>query len=398
MKISIAITLLLLINIITGNENTKNEDELYKKAIDLSQKFIIIDTHIDVPYRIINRWEDISQKTKSGHFDYVRAKKGGLNAAFMSIYIPSSNEGTGKAKPLAVSLINAVEKFQNNWPDKFAVAVSTEDIKTQFDKGLISLPMGMENGSPIEGDLSNIKYFYNRGIRYITLCHSKDNHICDSSYDTSRTWRGLSPFGKKVVEEMNRLGIMVDVSHVSDDAFYDVIKTSKVPVIASHSSCRVFTPGFERNMSDEMIKAIAKNGGIIQITFGTEFLSGEYRSRIRPAKKYLKENKISEWSSIGESYLNNFIKENNIPISSAKDIANHIDHVVKLVGINFVGLGSDFDGVNFLPSDVQDVSYYPNIIFELLKLGYSDDDIQKICSENFLRVWKQNEIAAKILK
>lgn len=394
MKVCTQLLIFLLIPLLIIAQPNDKEDVLYKKAVELAHKFIIIDTHIDVPNRLKNRWEDISQKTKGGHFDYVRAKAGGLNAPFMSIYIPARLEKSG-AKKLADSLIDMVEGFQKKWPDKFTVAVSTDDIKNQFEKGLMSLPMGMENGAPIEGDLKNLKYFYDRGIRYITLCHSKDNHICDSSYDTARTWKGLSPFGEKVIAEMNRLGIMVDISHVSDDTFYDVLKIAKAPVIASHSSCRHFTPGFERNMSDDMIKALTKNGGVIQISFGTEFLLNEFRRKMQPAKDYLKSNNISEWSDKGEAYLDNHIKENNVPFGTAKDVAAHIDRVVKLVGINYAGLGSDFDGVNYLPENVSDASCFPNIIFELLKLGYTDDDIEKICSGNILRVWKQVEDLSK---
>ncbi|MBU2492172.1 MAG: dipeptidase [Bacteroidetes bacterium] len=369
----------------------KKDISLFNKALELAQKYIIIDTHIDLPSELKNNFSDITKETESGCFDFVRAKEGGLNVPFMSIYTSANLVKKGESKKAADRLIDIVEEMRNRWPDKFAIAVSTKDIKQQFEKGLISMPMGMENGSPIEDNLDNLKYFYNRGIRYITLCHSKDNLICDSSYDTDRTWRGLSPFGEKVISEMNGLGIMIDISHVSDDTFYDVLKLTKAPVIASHSSCRNFTPGFERNMSDEMIKALANNGGVIQITFGTEFLSNEFRTKIRPAKNYLKSNKLNEWSGKGKTYLDNYINENNIQIASAKDIAVHIDHVVKLVGINHVGIGSDFEGVNYLPVNVNDVSCYPNVIYELLKLGYTDDDIQKICSGNILRVWEQVE-------
>lgn len=382
---------LLLLFSITLLANGNDNDPLYEKAVELSQNILIIDTHIDIPERLSSHWEDISKRTKGGHFDYVRAKQGGLNAPFMSIYISARYQGTGKAKPLADSLINMVEGFQKKWPDKFAVAVSTDDVLSQFNAGLMSLPMGMENGAPIEGDLSNLKYFYDRGIRYITLCHSKDNLICDSSYDTTHTWNGLSPFGKKVVAEMNRLGIMIDISHVSDDTFWDVLKITKAPLIASHSSCRFFTPGFERNMSDDMIKALGKNGGVIQINFASDFISGKFRKSIRPAIKYLRSIKVSSYSPEGQAYIEKYKKENNIIHITAKDIAVNIDHAVKLAGIDHVGIGSDFDGVDMVPDDVSDASKYPNVIYELLKMNYSEEDIQKICSGNILRVWKAVE-------
>src|SRR5690606_17628205 len=175
-------------------------------------------------------------------------------------------------------MIDLVDEIAKSLPDKYALAFTPADIQQNFAQGKISLPMGMENGAPIGKSLANIQYFFDRGIRYITLTHSKDNQICDSSYDNARTWNGLSPFGVEVVKEMNRVGIMVDISHVSDSAFYDVLRATTVPVIASHSSCRHFTPGFERNMSDDMIRALAKNGGVIQINFGASFLDSTARA------------------------------------------------------------------------------------------------------------------------
>jgi membrane dipeptidase len=254
--------------------------------------------------------------------------------------------------------------------------------------------MGMENGSPIEGKIENLKYFYDRGIRYITLAHAKSNHISDSSYDPERRWNGLSTFGEEVVKEMNRLGIMVDVSHLTDSAFYDVLKITKVPIIASHSSCRYFTPGFERNMSDEMIKALAENGGVIQINFGSEFLSGEIMNRKKQISSYItkhtRENNLT--GDEARKFRQQYLKENHPGYADVKDAVAHIDHVVKLVGIDHAGLGSDFDGVgDSLPEGLKDVSQYPNLIYELLKAGYSDEDIKKICSDNVLRVWSAVE-------
>ena len=234
------------------------EKDLRTMADSLAKNIMIIDTHIDVPYRLSEHWEDISKRTKRGNFDYVRAKEGGLNVAFMSIYTSAELAEKGTSKSEAEKLITMVKNIVKENPGKFELAMSVADVKKQFNTGVISLPMGMENGSPIEDKIDNLKYFYDKGIRYITLTHFKNNRICDSSTEEVKKWNGLSPFGKKVIEEMNRLGIMIDVSHISDDAFYQVLKISKAPVIASHSSCRFFTPGWERNMSDEMIKALQK--------------------------------------------------------------------------------------------------------------------------------------------
>lgn len=372
---------------------------LKEKAHHLAQKFIIVDTHVDVPYRLQEKMEDISVRTQGGDFDYVRAKAGGLNAPFISIYVPADREPKGTAKALADSLIDMVEKIAQDSPDKFAVAKSVADVRAQFNKGLISFPMGMENGAPVQGKLENLQHFYDRGIRYITLAHSKSNHLSDSSYDTTRHWHGLSPFGKKVVGEMNRLGIMVDVSHISEEAFYQVVEISEAPVIASHSSCRFFTPGWERNMDDEMVKALAKNGGVIQVNFGSSFLNDTYRKTEEKMWKYFEEHKLAANSEEGKAYAKKFREENNLKHADVSEVAAHIDHVAKLVGIDHVGFGSDFDGVgDSLPTGLKSVEDYPNIIFELLKMGYSERDIEKVCSGNLLRVWSEVEKAAKTLQ
>ena len=248
-----------------------------EKAIQLAKDNILIDTHIDVPYRIHNKWDDVSKATERGDFDYPRAIEGGLNAPFMSIYIPAhlEFEGKGKSYELANQLIDMMEALAYRAPDKFAIADSVADVEQQFKNGVMSLAMGMENGSPIEGELKNLHHFYERGVRYITLAHSQSNHISDSSYDIRRKWKGLSPFGKELVQEMNNVGMLIDVSHISDDAFYQVMDISNVPVIASHSSLRKYTPGFERNMDDDMLLALKKNGGVIQINFGSSFVTNQ---------------------------------------------------------------------------------------------------------------------------
>jgi membrane dipeptidase len=372
--------------------------ELRAKADSLARSFIIIDTHVDLPYRLVKKMEDVSKRTVRGEFDYPRAIEGGLNAAFMSIYTPSNLEAVGKSKKEADKMINLVEKLASEHPDKFKIAYSVADVTKQSGKNLIYFPLGMENGSPVEGDLYNLKYFYDKGIRYITLVHSKNNHISDSSYDKKRKWNGLSPFGKKVIEEMNRLGIMVDVSHISDSAFLQVMKISKAPVIASHSSCRYFTPGWERNMSDEMIKLLAEKGGVIQINFGSMFLRDDIRKKsnkiIEHIAKYNEENNPT--GEEANEYRNKYLKEHHPGYADIKDVVNHIDHVVKLVGVDHVGLGSDFEGVgDSLPIGLKDVSDYPNLILELLQLGYSDEEIKKICGGNILRVWSEVEMLSK---
>jgi len=367
------------------------EKEMRAKAKDLSQKFIIIDTHIDAPFRLHREWKNLADSTDRD-FDYPKAMAGGLNVPFMAIFVPASTEGSDQSTWMADSMITLVENLATANPDKFKVVNSVQQIRDNVAPGMVCLAMGMENGSPVNNNLANLKHFYDRGIRYITLAHSKWNHICDSSYDEDKHWNGLSPFGEEVVKEMNRLGIMVDISHVSDSAFYDVLKITKAPVIASHSSCRFFTPGFERNLSDEMIKLVANNGGVVQITFGSSFVNNTYRLKMDSLSVVLKEQKLSYWSHDAINIIEKYKKEHHIKFADVSEIAAHIDHVVKIAGIDYVGLGSDFDGVgNTLPTGLKDVSGFPNIIYELLKLGYSDEDIEKVCSGNILRVWSEVE-------
>lgn len=368
--------------------------EVSDKAKQLATQNIIVDGHIDVPYRIFDEWADVTSATSDGDFDYPRAKQGGLNAPFMSIYVPASLDNSSQSTQLANQLIDSVEAMVYRAPDKFAIARSTNDVREHFKQGLISLPMGMENGSPIQGELANLEHFYARGIRYITLAHSQSNHISDSSYDLRRQWKGLSPFGKKLITAMNDIGMLVDISHVSDDAFYQVMELSAVPVIASHSSLRKFTPGFERNMSDDMIKALGENNGIVMINFGSGFVSKEARKwrdgLAKASNAYAKEHgKDAEGLA---DFEQQYREQNPYPYSSLDDVLDHIDHVVSLIGIEHVGIGSDYDGVgDSLPTDLKDVAAYPNLVQGLLDRGYSDKDIRGLLGENFLRVWQTVE-------
>jgi membrane dipeptidase len=367
-----------------------------EKAIKLAHDTILIDTHIDVPYRIHDKWADVTKATDDGDFDYPRAVKGGLNAPFMSIYIPAhlEFEGKGKSFQLANQLIDGMEAIAFRAPDKFAIASSTSDIETQFKQGKISIAMGMENGSPIEGDMQNLQHFFDRGVRYITLAHSQSNHISDSSYDIRRKWKGLSPFGKKLVTEMNNIGMLIDVSHISDDAFYQVMALSNTPVIASHSSLRKYTPGFERNMNDEMLLALKENGGVIQINFGSSFVTskaGAWYDQMKTKKEAVKK----QGTKVSKDFDAMYRAKNPFPFASLTQVLDHIDHVVKLIGIDHVGIGSDYDGVgDSLPIGLKDVSSYPNLVQGLMDRGYSDTDIKKILSGNTLRVWQQAEAYA----
>ncbi|MBN1805886.1 MAG: membrane dipeptidase [Sedimentisphaerales bacterium] len=384
-----------------GQAKVMTDIQMKKKANELAKEYMIIDTHQDVPYRLLKKMEDISQRTEGGDFDYPRARQGGLDVVFMAVYVPAEYEDTGGARAFADMAINKIEGLAQKWPDKFIMAGSVKEVKEQFGGDRISIALGMENGSPIEGDLDNLKYFYDRGIRYITLAHSECNHICDSSFDEKRTWNGLSPFGVEVVAEMNRLGMLIDVSHVSDKTFYQIMELSKAPVAATHSSCRHFTPGWERNMDDDMIKLLAEKGGVIQINFGSMFLSEKinkaYQLRSKKVSEYFKTNNVPKEEK--DKYIEEYVKKHPLGDADISDVVAHIDHVVKLVGIEHVGLGSDFDGVGGqLPVGLKDVSCYPNLIYELLKKGYTGEDIKKICAGNFLRVWSDVERTARQLQ
>jgi membrane dipeptidase len=355
----------------------ESAEDLQARAETLAHELLIVDTHVDVPYRLEEEWEDVSQRTEKGDFDYPRAVAGGLDAPFMSIYVPARYEDDG-ARDVADRLIDMVEKIADEHPDQFAIATSPAEVRAVVESGRIALPMGMENGSPIEGDLANVRHFYDRGIRYITLAHGESNHISDSSYDQERPWEGLSDFGREVVAEMNRLGIMVDVSHLSDDAFWDVIEASEAPVI----------------------RRLAENGGMILINFGSGFLLEEAQKQSvamwTERTAFMEEHGYARDAPEVEEWMRKRREEDPTIYADVSDVADHIDHVVELVGVDHVGIGSDFDGVgDSLPTGLKDVSYYPNLIRVLLERGYSEEDVAKIAGENLMRVWTEVERVAR---
>ncbi|GMU96693.1 dipeptidase [Ignavibacterium album] len=399
--ITILSGLLLTISVDAQFDSGKIDSDLMLKAHQLAKEILIIDTHIDLPDWLYDEWFDVSTSSDYGEFDFVRANEGGLNVAFMSVYTSPQLEIEGKSKLKADSLIRIVERIEQLYPDKFKIVRSISDIDRFKNSNKILLALGMENGSPIESDLDNLRKYYQQGIRYITLSHYKSNHICDSANDPERKWNGLSPFGEEVVKEMNRLGIMIDVSHISDSTFYDVMRLSTAPVIASHSCCRFFTPGFERNISDEMILELAKNGGVVQIAFAGFFLREDINKRYlqgeEEIKEHLKNFNITPGTDSAWQYESQYWKENPVGQATVEDVANHIDHIVKLVGVDYVGIGSDFNGVGeHLPIGLEDTSRYPNLIYELLRRGYTEKDIRKIFGENLIRVWRQVEEAAAV--
>ena len=393
-RASIMVVLMFSITAVSADQDSLNE-----KARRIAQQYLLTDTHIDVPYRLHAGWVDVTESATDGQFDYPRAVQGGLNLPFMSIYTPAEMEAEGGSFELANQLIDSVEAMVGRAPEKFMLVGSVADARQAMQEGKVGLAMGMENGSPIDNKIENVQFFADRGISYITLTHGLSNQLSDSSYDDNHAWDGLSPFGKDVIREMNRVGVMVDISHVSDAAFWQTLEVTGAPVIASHSSARKFTPGFERNMSDEMIVALAKNGGVIQINWGSSFLTEKanaYSTEFWETRKaWAKEHGFDEDSPEVKAYAKEYKEKRPYPYATLAEVADHFDHVIKLTGIDHVGLGSDFDGVgDSLPIGLKDVSQYPNLVAEFLRRGYSEEDIAKILGGNLLRVWSAVEAYA----
>ncbi|MBB1060362.1 dipeptidase [Marilutibacter spongiae] len=372
-------------------------------AEKLARDAVIVDTHIDAPGQLMSKWADLDGEAPDREFDYPRARAGGLDVAFMSIYTSAGQDEAGTAWGVANQMIDAVEALVQRHPDKFALLRSPGDVARLRKGGKVLLPLGMENGAPIGKDLSNIAFFFDRGIRYITLAHSANNALADSSYQRDKKWNGLSPLGRQAVAEMNRLGIMVDVSHLSDDAAAQAIELSTVPVIASHSAFRHFTPGFERNISDALAKQLAAKGGVVQLAFGNGFVdpasaqdlqdyfvaaeAWEQANAARAAAGQPLQTEAefdAEWKA---SHPNR-----TVPIDAVLD---QVDHGVALVGIDHLGIGSDFDGVSGnLPSGLKTVADYPRLVAGLQARGYSDADIRKLLGGNLLRTWQAVEDGA----
>lgn len=362
-----------------------------EQARQLAQRYLIADTHIDVPYRLQDAWADVTKGTEDGDFDYPRAKAGGLDLVFMSIYTPAGYEGPGGHWQLANVLIDGVEAMAARAPEKFVVVSEPDQATAAKAAGKIALALGMENGSPIR-TVEDVQFFHDRGVRYVTLAHSLSNAISDSSYDEARPNDGLSDFGREVVAEMNRLGMLVDVSHLSDKAIQDVLAITKDPVVATHSSARHFTPDWERNLSDELIKAIADNGGVVHINFGSSFLTqdanGWFDEFAAAREAFIAEQAVERGSEAVAAFSTNYREQKPFPYANVDDVVEHIEHVIKLTSVDHVGLGSDYDGVgDSLPEGLKDVSTFPNLIAALLAKGYSEGDIEKILGGNLMRAW-----------
>ena len=351
----------------------------------------VLDSHCDTPSQIL-RLRDLSLDNEYAHVDFPKLRRGGVDAAFFALYVPAAlDSDPEKAYDYAMKLLDGVDRTLVSNPSLAALAVTEEQALANKDGGLFSVFIGLENASPID-TLDKLKVLYDKGVRYVTLCHSANNAICDSCAPKVKKWGGLSPFGKDLVAEMNRLGILVDVSHVSDDTFYDVLKYSTKPVVATHSCCRALC-NHPRNMTDDMIRTLAAAGGVIQINFYPLFLDGGFSkvladSGIEERGELIEKEFIADPANPVKRAAWNQIQAElqALPRPSYKLIADHIDHVVSLVGIDHVGIGSDFDGIEVTPDGMEDVSMMPKLFNELRTRGYSEADLAKIASENFFRV------------
>jgi membrane dipeptidase len=366
---------------------------------------LVVDTHIDVPYRLREQGatpDDVATATLHGDFDAPRARRGGLDVAFLSIYVPAELQQQGGARAYADALIDLVEGIARAHPETFRIVTSPDEAEAAKRDGRIGLALGIENAAAFEDDLANIEHFYARGVRYATLTHAEDNLIGDSSYSDAdrRTWHGLSPFGARVVAEMNRLGMMVDVSHVSDETFDAVLAVAQAPPIASHSSCRHFTPGFERNLDDGRIRALAAKGGVIQINFGSGFLTAAANAWSEEEwgaeEEFKRVTGAREGSPELEAWRAQYQTTKPFPRATIDDVVAHVEHVATLAGADHVGFGSDFDGVGpTTPSGLEDASKYGALLARLRARGHSEADVAAIAGGNLLRVWRACERVAR---
>jgi membrane dipeptidase len=373
------------------------------KAKKLHFSSIVVDTHDDTTQRLLDGKFNLADRHTDGSIDVPRMREGGLGAIFFSIWIPSKITGAEAVKQ-AIDQIDAVREAIRKDPRDLVLATTADQIREAHKQGKIAALMGVEGGHMIGNDLAALRTFAALGVRYMTLTHMGNTEWADSSTDKAEH-NGLTDFGKDVVREMNRLGIIVDVAHVSDKTFYDAIAVSKAPVFSSHSSCRALCDA-ARNMTDDMMRALAKNGGVIQINYHIGFLSQEFRNFEKAHPEVEKELDAevkkrcgdNEGCSliVGDQLLHEYMNAGKLPKVDWSLIVEHIDHAVKIAGIDHVGLGSDFDGAN-MPLGMEDVTHLPQITDALLKKGYSDADIRKILGENTLRVMTDVERVSREL-
>lgn len=378
-------------------------DVISARARQIHFSSLVFDTHADTPQRLLLDKFDLGHRDAEGCVDIPRMREGGIGAILFALWVPVEITGPA-ALQRATDLLDSVLKQAQKHAANLTIAKSSSDIVRARQEGKIALLLGIEGGHAIDNNLKVLRDFYTWGVRCMTLTHNAATEWADSSSDAPRH-RGLTDFGKEVVQEMNRLGMLVDVSHVSDQTFYDVLKTSRAPVIASHSCCRALCK-VSRNLDDQMIRALAAGRGAIQIAFHDAFLSQEYAdarrvlasesaARERVARQKFGPNEARKLME-GQRWSDESIRAGKLPQVSWEKIIDHIDHAVRLVGADYVGVGSDFDGA-FMPAGLEDASKYATITEGLLRHGYSEPDIRKILGENALRVLADVEGVSHVL-
>ncbi len=378
-------------------------DDISARAKKLHFSCIVVDTHDDTTQRFLDGNFDIGERSSSGSIDVLRMKEGGLGAIFFSIWIPSKVTGP-EAVNRAVTQIDAVREQVRKHPKDMTLATSAAEVREARKQGKIAALMGVEGGHMINASLAVLRSYAALGVRYMTLTHSGNDEWADSSTDKGGH-NGLTDFGKDVVREMNRLGVMVDISHVSDKTFYDALETSKAPLFASHSSCRAICDA-PRNMTDQMMKDLASKGGVVQINYHVGFLSQEFRDAEKADPEINKAISAEVTKRCGENegcqliegdkITREYVEQGKLPRVNFSKIIEHIDHAVKVAGVDHVGLGSDFDGAN-MPYGMEDATKLPKITEALLKKGYSESDVKKILGENTLRVMTEVERVSREL-
>ena len=415
---SITALLLVSFSLLAGCNNKEelvdvltSEDETIARALEIHERVLTVDTHADTPLRMLEPGFDLAERHNpldtGSKVDYPRMKEGGLDAIFFAAFVSQDirdNEGNERAKALVLEMIDAVISSTEENSDLVGLALTPKDAYALERDGKRAIYLAIENGYPIGDDLANIELFFNKGVRYITLVHSSNNDIADSATDSSGAeHNGLSAFGEEVVKEMNRLGIMVDVSHASDDVFFDAIALSEAPIIATHSNARSVTE-HQRNLSDEMLRLMAENGGVVQMTLLSSYLRDEPPNPERSAaleelRSSMKNVSVMTPEERAErrSAFNEINEKFPTPLATVKDVVDHIDHMVSIAGIDHVGIGCDFDGGGGIDG-VFDASEVMNITIELVRRGYSEEDIEKIWGKNVMRVFEEVQKVAGVIQ
>jgi membrane dipeptidase len=401
MRRHLIVTILLLMPM-TAPSAQAPDAALLERARALHKQVPLVDGHNDYPWAVREKVQrdvdklDIRQPQPSIHTDITRLKAGGVGGQFWSVYVPAELQGQA-AVTATLEQIDIVHRMLRKYPDTFELALTADDVERIFKKGKIASLIGMEGGHSIDNSLGALRMFHRLGARYMTITHSKNVPWADSATDTPALG-GLSPFGEEVVREMNWLGMLVDLSHVSPDTMADAIAVSQAPVIFSHSSARA-VDDVPRNVPDNVLRMLPKNGGVVMVTFVPQFLSPkvtEWSKRQTDETTRLQQQFPND-EAARKAGLDAWTKANPAPKATVADAADHIDHIRKVAGIEHIGLGGDFDGITSVPEGLEDVSKYPALTAELLRRGYKDDDIKKILGLNILRVMRATEkTAAKL--